>query len=144
MSTLQQLETTDSHKVRREKINANFLLLQAKRQNIIASINNSEETEKIALSRIATITVDGAEVTDIPWANVVKGGSSLADLTTRSAAALSSGLLADARLSANIPRLDAINSFLDDLVFGANKAMANGITKEVSSTIESPRPSNPT
>lgn len=42
-------------------------------------------------------------ITGIPWANVSKSGSSLADLTTRSAGDLSSGTLSNARLSASVP-----------------------------------------
>ncbi len=41
----------------------------------------------------------GGTITNIPWANVLKAGSSLADLATRSAADLGSGILPLARLS---------------------------------------------
>lgn len=46
----------------------------------------------------------------IAWAKISKTGSSLADLTTRSAADLSTGTLADARLSSNIHRLDTAST----------------------------------
>lgn len=128
MSVTQSIERTDSFKVQREKINANFQLLQARRENVIAAINNSPESAKIALSRIEAITVNGGDVTNIPWANVLKTGSSLAHLATRSAGALDSGTLADGRLSNNVPLLSALNAFLNDLVFGAGKAITNGIT----------------
>lgn len=39
----------------------------------------------------------------LPWSKISKAGSSLADLATRSAGDLSSGTLADARLSTNVP-----------------------------------------
>lgn len=45
----------------------------------------------------------------LPWANVDKTGSSLADLTTRSAADLSSGTLPDARFPATLPALSGVN-----------------------------------
>lgn len=47
----------------------------------------------------------------IAWSKISKTGSSLADLATRSAATLNSGLLDDARLSTNIPRLASLNTY---------------------------------
>lgn len=52
-----------------------------------------------------------ADGTGLPWAGVSKTGSSLADLATRSAGDLSSGTLADARLSSNVPLLNAAQTF---------------------------------
>jgi hypothetical protein len=57
---------------------------------------------------------DVAAAAAIGWSKISKSGSSLADLATRSAADLSSGTLADARLSANVPLLDAANIFTAD------------------------------
>lgn len=58
----------------------------------------------VALARlpltIANAQIDAAAA--IAWTKISKTGSSLADLTTRSAADLSSGTLADARLSTNV------------------------------------------
>lgn len=62
-----------------------------------------------------TITINGTN--NVTWASVNKTGSSLADLVTRSAADLTSGALADARLSANVPLLNAAsNTFTGYLV----------------------------
>jgi len=52
-----------------------------------------------------------AATNDYTWAQINKGTSSLADITTRSAADLSSGTLADARLSSNVPLKNAANVF---------------------------------
>ena len=59
--------------------------------NILAAVNASIEVTKIA----------NAQLVDIAWSKVLKTGSSLADLATRSAAALNSGDLASARMSTN-------------------------------------------
>jgi hypothetical protein len=48
-------------------------------------------------------------LTGIPWANLSKTGSSLADLATRSASDLSSGTLPDARFPATLPALNGSN-----------------------------------
>ena len=70
-----------------------YLIEAARMQaHILAAINASAEVDKI----------DNAQLDDIAWAKVTKTGSSLADLITRSAADLSSGDLAAARMSANI------------------------------------------
>lgn len=45
----------------------------------------------------------------IAWTKISKTGSSLADLTTRSAAALSSGTLPDARFPATLPAASGVN-----------------------------------
>lgn len=47
-------------------------------------------------------TIARVNITSIPWVNVSKTGSSLADLTTRNAADLTTGTLLDARLSSNV------------------------------------------
>lgn len=52
----------------------------------------------------------GSEVTGtLPWASVSKTGSSLADLTTRSAGDLTSGTLPDARFPATLPAANGSN-----------------------------------
>jgi hypothetical protein len=48
-------------------------------------------------------------ITGIPWANVSKSGSSLADLATRSASDLSSGTLPDGRFPATLPAASGVN-----------------------------------
>jgi hypothetical protein len=50
-------------------------------------------------------------ITNLAWSAVNKTGSSLADLTTRSAADLSSGTLLDARLSTNVPLLNGTATY---------------------------------
>lgn len=54
-----------------------------------------------------TITIAGTNT--VTWASVNKTGSSLADLTTRSAADLSSGTLPDARFPATLPAISGAN-----------------------------------
>lgn len=81
-----------------------------------------------AAGAVAT-TIANSAVTDakvaaganIAWSKLSKAGSSLADLVTRSAADLSSGLLPDARLSSNVPLLNAAN------VFSANQRVNAGM-----------------
>ncbi|MES3037490.1 MAG: tail fiber domain-containing protein [Bdellovibrionota bacterium] len=48
---------------------------------------------------------------DYTWADITKTTSSLADLATRSAAALDSGTLGDGRLSSNVPLKNTVNIF---------------------------------
>lgn len=58
----------------------------------------------VALARLPT-TIGNAQIdaaAAIAWTKISKTGSSLADLTTRSAADLSSGTLSDSRLSSNV------------------------------------------
>ena len=58
----------------------------------------------VALARLPT-TISNAQIdaaAAIAWTKLSKTGSSLADLTTRSASDLSAGTVADARLSANV------------------------------------------
>lgn len=60
----------------------------------------------VALARLSNIAdAQIAAAAAIAWTKISKTGSSLADLTTRSAADLTSGTLADARLSANVSLL---------------------------------------
>lgn len=54
-----------------------------------------------------TITLAGAN--NVTWASVNKAGSSLADLITRSAADLTSGILPDARFPATLPVASGVN-----------------------------------
>lgn len=65
---------------------------------------SSLSTGTVALARLPT-TIGNAQIdaaAAIAWTKISKTGSSLADLTTRSATDLTSGSLADARLSANV------------------------------------------
>lgn len=60
----------------------------------------------------------------IGWTKIAKTGSSLADLATRSAGDLSSGTLADARLSSNVPLLNAAtNAFTQRITVAGNAAL---------------------
>jgi hypothetical protein len=52
---------------------------------------------------------DPSWLTSLAWATVNKAGSSLADLTTRSAADLSSGILPDACFPATLPTISGVN-----------------------------------
>lgn len=51
------------------------------------------------------------------WATVEKAGSSLADLTTRSAGDLDSGTLADGRLSSNVPLKNSSSTYTASQIF---------------------------
>lgn len=64
----------------------------------------------------------------VPWASVDKTGSSLADLTTKSAASLSSGTLADARLSSNVPLLNGDNTFTGTNGFDGASVFTSAVT----------------
>lgn len=66
---------------------------------------------------LSIVNADVAVAAAIAWSKISKTGSSLADLTTRSAADLSSGTLPDARFPATLPALDG--SALTNLT-GAN------------------------
>lgn len=71
----------------------------------------------VALARLPT-TIGNAQIdaaAAIAWTKLSKTGSSLADLTTRSAADLSSGTLSDARLSANVTVLGAAISLASEV-----------------------------
>lgn len=74
-------------------------------------------TGTVPLDRLVGITNTQISATaDIAWSKISKVGSSLADLSTRSAADLSSGTLNDARLSSNVPLKDAgSNIFTGDI-----------------------------
>jgi hypothetical protein len=79
-------------------------------------------TGTVPLARITGLTnAEIAAAAAIDWTKVSKAGSSLADLITRSAGDLSSGTLADGRLSANVPLLNAAN------IFTANQRINAGL-----------------
>jgi len=59
-----------------------------------------ETIPAISLEQVVTGTLDPSMLPDIPWDQVLKAGSSLADLETTSAAALTSGTLLDGRMPA--------------------------------------------
>lgn len=139
---LQTLQPGDTEQIRREKINSNDQILLTRRfEDIISQINNSVETEKIARSRLAALNITDADIQgQLSWAKIDKTGSALSDLASRSAAHLNEGLLPDARLSNNIPRLDALNAFVQDVIIGAGVAIsgANAIRLLVSSAGNKP------
>lgn len=62
-------------------------------------------------SKITTGEFSQDRIPTLAWTKVSKTGSSLADLATKSAAALDSGTLADGRLSSNVPLKDVANVF---------------------------------
>lgn len=70
----------------------------------LTALNATELTSgTVPLARLVNITnTEIAAAAAIAWTKLSKTGSSLADLTTRSAADLSSGTLLDARLSSNV------------------------------------------
>jgi len=70
----------------------------------LTALNASQVTSgTLPLARLSGITnTEIAAGASIGWTKIDKTGSSLADLTTRSAGDLTSGSLADARLSANV------------------------------------------
>lgn len=70
----------------------------------LTALNASQVTSgTLPLARLSGITnTEIAAGASIAWTKIDKTGSSLADLTTRSAGDLTSGSLADARLSANV------------------------------------------
>lgn len=59
-----------------------------------------EQLPSISAEQVTTGTLDPSLIPPIPWAKVLKAGSSLGDLEIRSAGALSSGTLLDARMPA--------------------------------------------
>lgn len=64
----------------------------------------------VALARLANIAdAQIAAAAAIAWTKISKTGSSLADLTTRSATDLTSGTLPDARFPATLPALSGVN-----------------------------------
>lgn len=60
---------------------------------------------------------DPSWVTSLAWSKVIKTGSSLADLITRSAGDLSSGTLSDARLSSNVIFITGTQTLTGDKTF---------------------------
>jgi hypothetical protein len=61
------------------------------------------------------------------WSDVNKAGSSLADLATRSAGDLTSGTLADARLSVDVARLNTVQTWTAAQTFNAVSLFNNSI-----------------
>ena len=68
----------------------------------LATIGFMKRTGARSYTTVGTISLASDVSGSLPWASVDKTGSSLADLTTRSASDLSSGTLAEARLPATV------------------------------------------
>lgn len=96
----------------------------------LSSLNASQLTSgTVPLARLSGITnTEVAAGASIAWTKLDKGGSSLADFTTRSAGDLTSGSLADARLSANVSLFGAAvdNAEITDATILFAKWAANG------------------
>ena len=75
------------------------------------------------------VNADISSSAAIGWTKISKAGASLADLTTRSATALNSGTLDDARLSANVVLIDGSRSFTSPVSGIAPTASAHLATK---------------
>lgn len=77
----------------------------------IANLNASNLTSgTVPLARLVDIAnAQIAAAAAIAWTKISKTGSSLADLTTRSASDLSSGTLPDARFPATLPAASGVN-----------------------------------
>ena len=71
----------------------------------------------------------------IDWSKISKTGSSLADLTTRSAADLSSGTLSDARLSSNVVLTTGANTFTADQTVRLDSATAFKVQNSASKSV---------
>ncbi len=85
----------------------NFIGNGSSLTNLNASNLASGTVPLARLSGITNTEIDAAAA--IAWSKINKTGSSLADLTTRSAADLSSGTLPDARFPATLPALSGAN-----------------------------------
>jgi hypothetical protein len=123
---VQTIQPGDTEQIRREKTNANFqLLLTRSFEDIIAQINSSPEAAKISKSKLADLNITDSDIQgQLSWSKINKTGSSINDLSSRSASHINEGTLGDDRLSGNIPKLSALNQFLLDMVIGANTAIA--------------------
>jgi hypothetical protein len=76
-----------------------------------------------------------AATNDYTWAQINKATSSFADITTRSASDINSGTLNDARLSSNIPRLDAGNTFTGTITLSTLAGVGTRIVKASSTGV---------
>ena len=85
---------------------------------------------KLSLSgSITNDDISSAASAQIAWSKISKTGSSLADLTTRSASDLATGTLSDLRLSSNVPLKNSVNAFSAHNYFGTTTlASAAAIT----------------
>ena len=103
---------------------------------LTGSIVNTDisNTAAIAYSKLALtgsiVNTDISGTAAIGWSKISKTGSSLADLITRSAADLTTGTLADARLSSNVALLDTAQTFTANKTFDAASTLylAGGVT----------------
>lgn len=98
----------------------------------LTALNASQlTTGTIPLARLSGITnTEIAAGASIGWTKLDKAGSSLADLTTRSAGDLTSGTLADARLSSNVSLFGATvdNAEITNTTILFAKWASNGCT----------------
>lgn len=96
----------------------------------LASLNASQlSSGTVPLARLSGITnAEIAAGASIAWTKLDKAGSTLADLTTRSAGDLTSGTLADARLSGNVSLFGAAvdNAEITDATILFAKWASNG------------------
>jgi YD repeat-containing protein len=86
-----------------------------------STITVSANDIKVGATSLTDAHINAAAA--IGWTKISKTGSSFADFTTRSATDINSGTLADARLSANVPLLNAAtNSFTGAVAIGTTTA----------------------
>ena len=101
-------------------------------QTLSITNNDVSPTAAIVYSKLnlasGIINNDISNSAAIAWSKISKTGSSLADLTTRSASDLATGTLSDLRLSSNVPLKNAANQF-------TNHNLINETTLTYSGTI---------
>ncbi len=98
-----------------------FIIQQNLPADAVSGVYVANMPEELKTNLNLTITMTNASfgviqegiwnASPISWDKIDKSGSSLEDLEVRSASALNSGTLSDARLSSNVPLKDAENAF---------------------------------
>jgi hypothetical protein len=87
----------------------------ARWQALSVTNNDVSPTAAIVYSKLnlasGIVNNDISATANIAWVKIDKAGSSLADLTTRSASDLATGTLSDLRLSSNVPLKNAQNDY---------------------------------
>ena len=131
--------------------NARIVALPYANLSLGDSILNADinSAAAIAWSKITkdVVNADVNAAAAIAWTKISKSGSSLADLATKSAAALDTGELADARLSSNVPLINASNVFTgaaQTLPTALVDAGGSALTARVGGTIYTDHVANPT